>query len=73
MRRRMLGLLSVAERKNSGQLAEIMPESGPQGMQRLLSSANWDADAVCDGLRTYIIDWLGLSGLLTSSALENAW
>ncbi len=59
VRRHLLGLLSVAERKNSGQLAEIMPESGPQGMQRLLNSANWDADAVCDELRTYVIDWLG--------------
>ena len=59
VRRYLLGLLSMAERKNSWQLAEIMHESGPQGMQRLLNSARWDADAVRDELRTYVVEQLG--------------
>ncbi len=59
VRRYLLGLLSLAERKNSWQLAEIMRESGPQGMQRLLNTAHWDADTVRDELRTYVIDQLG--------------
>ena len=61
VRRYLLGLLSMAERKNSWQLAEIMHESGPQGMQRLLNSARWDADAdaVRDEPRTYVVEQLG--------------
>jgi SRSO17 transposase len=59
VRRYLLGLLSLVERKNSWQLAEIMHESGPQGMQRLLNTAHWDADAVRDELRTYVMDQLG--------------
>lgn len=55
----LLGLLSMAERKNSWQLAETMHEGGPQGMQRLLNSAHWDPDAVRDELRTYIVEQLG--------------
>lgn len=59
VRRHLLGLLSVTERKNSWQLAEMMHESGPQGMQRLLNTAHWDPDAVRDELRTYVMDQLG--------------
>jgi SRSO17 transposase len=59
VRRYLLGLLSATERKNSWQLAEIMHESGPQGMQRLLNTARWDAEAVRDQLRTYVMEQLG--------------
>lgn len=55
----LLGLLSATERKNSWHLAETMHESGPQGMQRLLNTAHWDADAVRDELRAYVIEQLG--------------
>jgi SRSO17 transposase len=61
VRRYLLGLLSATERKNSWQLAETMHESGPQGMQRLLNSAHWDADAVRDELRAYVVEQLGHS------------
>ncbi len=44
-------LLSPVERKNSWQLAECSGEATPDGMQRLLSTAVWDADAVRDELR----------------------
>jgi SRSO17 transposase len=59
VRRYLLGLLSATERKNSWQLAEIMHESGPQGMQRLLNTAHWDVEVVRDELSAYVIEQLG--------------
>ena len=53
------GLLSEAERKNSWQVAEVCGESTPYGFQSLLSRADWDADAVRDELRLYVIQPLG--------------
>lgn len=65
VRRYLLGLLSSAERKNGWHLAETMHEAGPQGMQRLLNAAHWDAEAVRDLLRTYVLEHLGTpEGLL---------
>jgi SRSO17 transposase len=52
------GLLSEAERKNSWQVAEVCGESTPYGFQYLLSRADWDADAVRDELRLYVIQHL---------------
>jgi SRSO17 transposase len=40
------GLLAEVERKNCWQLAEIMKESDPQAMQRLLYQAQWDGTDV---------------------------
>lgn len=53
------GLLSRCERKNGWQLAELLGEATPDGVQRLLNAADWDAEAVRDDLRSYIIDHLG--------------
>lgn len=53
------GLLSRVERKNGWQLAEQLGEQGPQGVQRLLNTAHWDADAVRDDLRAYVVEQLG--------------
>jgi SRSO17 transposase len=57
-RRRVLaylkGLLSQAERKNGWQLAEEAGDATPDGMQRLLNTARWDADAVRDDLVGYV-------------------
>jgi SRSO17 transposase len=53
------GLLSPIERKNSWQLAEQAGEATPDGMQHLLARADWDADAVRDDLRTYVVEQLG--------------
>jgi DDE superfamily endonuclease len=47
----VVGLLDCVERKNGWQLAEAMGETGPQGVQRLLNAAVWDADGVRDDLR----------------------
>src|SRR4029453_12311415 len=64
--RYLAGLLDRVERKNGWQLAEAMGEAGPRGVQRLLSAATWDADAVRDDLRAYVVDHLGdpASGVL---------
>jgi SRSO17 transposase len=59
VRRYVEGLLSPVERKNGWQLAEHAGEARPYGMQRLLASAKWDADAVRDDLRAYVLEQLG--------------
>jgi SRSO17 transposase len=53
------GLLSEAERKPSWQVAEVCGEATPYGVQYLLSRADWDADAVRDELRLYVMPHLG--------------
>jgi SRSO17 transposase len=55
----VLGLLSGAERKNSWTIAEQAGELIPDGMQRLLNFYRWDAEAVCDDLRCYVLEQLG--------------
>jgi SRSO17 transposase len=55
----LAGLLSPIERKNGWQLAEQAGEATPTGMQRVLSGSHWDADAIRDDLRTYVIEHLG--------------
>ena len=62
-RRRVLaylrGLLAPIARKNGWQLAEVAGERTPDGMQRLLGDAGWDAEAVRDDLRAYVVEHLG--------------
>src|SRR5664279_1216394 len=53
------GLLAPLERKNGWTLAEQAGEASPDGMQRLLYGADWDADAVRDDLRAYVVEHLG--------------
>jgi SRSO17 transposase len=53
------GLLAPVERKNSWTLAERAGEASPDGMQRLLAAADWDADAVRDDVRDYVVEHLG--------------
>lgn len=66
VRRYLDGVLAPVERKNSWQLAEGLGEAGPQGVQRLFTDANWDAEAVRDELRSYVLEQLGdaASGVL---------
>jgi SRSO17 transposase len=52
------GLTGSVERKNGWRLAEATGERTPDGMQRLLNAANWDADAVRDDLREYVAEHL---------------
>jgi SRSO17 transposase len=58
------GLLGQLERKNGWTLAEAAGEVSPDGMQRLLRTADWDADAVRDELRGYVVERLGAGGVL---------
>lgn len=56
------GLLSPAERKNGWQVAEVVGDATPYGVQQFLYRAVWDADAVRDDLRTYVVEHLGDAG-----------
>jgi SRSO17 transposase len=56
------GLLGNVGRKNGWQLAEHAGERTPDGMQRLLATADWDPDLVRDDLRTYVVEHLGDPG-----------
>ena len=62
-RRRVLaylrGLVGNVGRKNGWQLAEHAGEATPDGMQRLVSTADWDPDLVRDDLRGYVVEHLG--------------
>lgn len=66
MRQRALaylrGLLSGIDRKNGWQLAEFAGDATPDGMQDFLNRAPWDADAVRDDLRAYVVERLGDTG-----------
>ena len=61
-RRRVLdylrGLLSPVERKNGWQLAEQAGDATPDGVQRLLSTYQWDADLVQGDLAGYVVEHL---------------
>src|SRR5262249_56692961 len=57
--RYICGLVSTAEQKNGWQLAEITYEAGPQGMQRLLNSAQWDEAGVRAAVGQYVGAHLG--------------
>jgi SRSO17 transposase len=53
------GLLAPLERKNGWTLSEQAGEGCPDGMQRLLNQADWDADAVRDEVRSFVLEHLG--------------
>src|SRR3954471_18581800 len=56
------GLLAGLERKNGWTLAEHAGAVSPDGMQRLLRTADWDVDGVRDDVRGYVLDGLGDPG-----------
>src|ERR687884_665386 len=53
------GLLAPLGRKNGWQLAEAAGDATPDGVQDFLSRMRWDADAVRDDLRAYVVEQLG--------------
>jgi SRSO17 transposase len=59
VKRYLVGLLGRVERKNGWQIAEAIGDKDPQGVQRLLNSAKWEADAVRDDLREYVVEHIG--------------
>ena len=54
----LLGLLSPVERKNCWWLAEQAGHHRPARMQRLLRDVVWDAEAVRDDLRAFVVEHL---------------
>src|SRR5690349_23138187 len=58
-RRYLGGLLAPLERKNGWHLAEAAGDASPDGVQDFLSRMHWDADAVRDDLRAYVVEHLG--------------
>jgi len=58
----LLGLLSDVDTRTCWQLAEWAGELTPHRMQRLLGEAVWDADAVRDEVRGFVVDELGDPG-----------
>lgn len=57
--RYLAGLLGEVRRKNGWRMAEDMGEDSPRGVQHLLNDACWDADAIRDDLREYVVEHLG--------------
>lgn len=53
------GLIAEVERKNGWQLAEQAGYAHPRGIQRVLDRSVWEADAVRDDLRQYVLAALG--------------
>lgn len=51
--------IAPLERKNGWTLAEWAGDRLPVGMQRLLGEADWDADAVRDDVRDYVVGTIG--------------
>ncbi len=61
----LLGLMAGLPRTNCWTLAEHAGDASPDGMRHLLAGAVWDADAVRDDLRAYIVAYLGdVAGVL---------
>ncbi len=58
----MLGLMSGLDRKNCWTIAEHRGHASPDALQHLLGRAKWDAEAVRDDLRGYVVDHFGDSG-----------
>jgi len=56
------GLLAPLASKNGWTLAEAAGNKTPDGMQRLLNRACWDADGVRDDVRGYVARRLGEAG-----------
>jgi SRSO17 transposase len=58
----VLELLAGLPRINCWTIAEHAGEASPDGMQHLLARAVWDAEAVRDDLRGYVVDHLADPG-----------
>ena len=55
----MAGMVSGLDRKNCWTIAEHRGAATPDGLQHLLARASWDAEAVRDDLRDYVVDAFG--------------
>src|SRR5260370_1209411 len=57
--RYLAALLQPLERRNGWQIAEPAGEAVPDGIQRLLNAARWEAEAGRGGLRAYVVAYPG--------------
>jgi SRSO17 transposase len=69
----VLGLLADLPRKNCWTIAEHAGDATPDGMQHLLARARWDAAAVRDDLRGYVVEHLGDPGAVLVVDLCRSW
>ena len=69
----VLGLLAGLPRKNCWTIAEQAGEATPDGMQYLLERARWDADAVRDDVRGYVVEHPGDAGAVLVVDLCRSW
>src|SRR3712207_4461453 len=53
------GQLAPLERKNGWHLAEAAGDATPHGVQDFLARMRWDAEAVRDDRRAYVVEHLG--------------
>jgi len=60
----MLGMVAGLDRKNCWTIAEHRGAATPDGLQHLLARARWDAEAVRDDLRDYVVDAFGDPGAI---------
>ena len=60
--RYLAGLLGPPGRRTGRRMAARIGEGSPDGTQRLLNGARWDADGVRDDLRDYVVGRLGEPG-----------
>jgi len=58
VRQFVVGLLAELPRTNCWTIAEHVGETTPYGLQHLLGRAVWDADAVRDDVRGYVVEHL---------------
>jgi SRSO17 transposase len=64
-RRYLAAILGPVDHRTGHQMAGHMGEETDDGVQRLMSVARWDADAVRDDLRDYVVENMGdASGVL---------
>lgn len=54
------GMVSGLDRKNCWTIAKHRGSATPDGLQHLLARARWDADAVRDDPRDYVVDACGV-------------
>src|SRR5215210_7139410 len=57
--RYLVGLLDSVARRTGRRMAQQIGEGRADGVQRLFNKARWDADAVRDDLREYVVERLG--------------
>lgn len=60
----MAGMVSGLDRKNCWTIAEHRGAATPDGLQHLLARAKWDAEAVRDDLRGYVLEAFGDPGAI---------